>query len=55
MKTNTENSIRLAYSAPETTCLELSPMMESCVPAGSPFGVSTQKYGIQDENEDDWM
>lgn len=48
-----ENKIKLAYKAPETNCLSLSPMMECCV-VTSPFGVNTETYGFE-ESDDDWM
>jgi hypothetical protein len=48
-----ENKTRLAYKAPETNFLSLSPMMESCV-ATSSFGVDTEKYDVE-QSDDDWM
>ena len=49
-----ENKTRLAYKAPETIFLSLSPMMESCVSASSPFGVDTETYDVE-QSDDDWM
>lgn len=49
-----ENKTRLAYKAPETNFLSLSPMMESCV-ATSSFGVvNTETYDVE-QSDDDWM
>ena len=41
-----ENKTRLAYKAPETNFLSLSPMMESCVSTSS-FDVNTETYGVE--------
>ena len=49
-----ENKIKLAYKAPETNCLSLSPMMECCVVASSPFSVNTENYDVE-QSDDDWM
>ena len=46
MKTNTKNSIRMAYEAPEATCMEL--LYESCITT-----VSTDRYGNNDDS-DNW-
>lgn len=48
-----ENKTRLAYKAPETNFLSLSPMMESCVSTSS-FDVNTETYGVE-QSDDDWM
>ena len=49
-----ENKTRLAYKAPETNFLSVSPMMEICVATSSPFGVNTENYDVVVE-DDDWM
>lgn len=52
MKTNTKNSIRTAYEAPEATCMEL--LTESCMQTLSKVGnTSTEGYDDADSDDND--
>lgn len=54
MKKYTVKTIRHAYAAPETTCVQL--VTESVMQAASPLrNVTTQGYVIDPEEEDGWM
>lgn len=53
MKKYTVKTIRHAYAAPETTCMQL--LTEAVLQAASPLNVITQGYDIDPEEEDGWM
>lgn len=52
-KTSLINQGKRLYDAPQCFCFSTS--VESSILTGSPFGVTTQDFGKQTEDDNDWM
>ena len=50
MESKIEKKARRAYETPECSCSFI--YSESCIMQASPFGVTTEKYAIQNEDAD---
>lgn len=50
-----ENCAGLSYETPETICLELALMKESCIVSTSLNDPSTEDYGDPEDDNDNWM
>ena len=52
-KTSLINQGKRLYDAPQ--CLCFSSFVENSILTGSPFNVTTEKFGIASEDDNDWM
>lgn len=55
MLKNQENCAGLSYEPPETICLELALMKESCIVSTSLNDPSTEDYDDPVDDNDNWM